>query len=481
MRSYRHLRLYRFVPRSLLHPASVYIGISMILGIGCLVLGYAEFLRNAEAFAGISYGDIVFYIGLAFSVYGLVLLLLFFADLETFRHIVRHVNASREAALGDDFNVAVEKRQSLSQAKSKNTEDMLKLIEGLVVELQNQHKTSEMKLAMIIAHIPYAILVVNTRALVSYANACAYALLGDEYVRVGTSVFAALSRSEYDTILVQARDSGGTCGGEIKTVFGVKHKVQMTILPEQCGAMLLFEQQHAADAGVGNDGYYDLSLLSSPRVVGELGADLPLSDTPFAVVDTETTGLNVLSDKVISFACVKMQGREVFPYLHADILINPQSPIPESSRKIHHISDRMVENQKNFADSWDSIVSHLHQHVVVGHNIAFDIAFLHRQARESGIIWRPQFYLDTCLLAGALNPDLRTLELDDIATYYHINVLGRHTALGDALVTTSLLRALLTEMGEHGIETLGEAVSLQMQMRDMLALQKRENWLTWQI
>ena len=74
---------------------------------------------------------------------------------------------------------------------------------------------------------------------------------------------------------------------------------------------------------------------------------LPL-DRPLVVFDTETTGTNPRSDRIVEIACVKIHPdgrRETWVKR-----INPGMPIPAGSTAIHGIRDADVEGLPRFAD-----------------------------------------------------------------------------------------------------------------------------------
>jgi len=95
--------------------------------------------------------------------------------------------------------------------------------------------------------------------------------------------------------------------------------------------------------------------------------------------------------------------------------------------------------------------------VLVGHNVSFDMSFLRFKEAQSGVhLANP--VLDTLLLDAALHPDHERHSLEAIAARLGVGVVGRHTALGDALMTGEVFVRLLTLLQQRGIETLGEAL-----------------------
>ena len=65
--------------------------------------------------------------------------------------------------------------------------------------------------------------------------------------------------------------------------------------------------------------------------------------------------------------------------------------------------------------------------------------------------------LDTLLLSAVVHPNQESHRLEAIAERFGITVLGRHTALGDAVVTAEVLLKLIPLLKDMGIVTLAQA------------------------
>ncbi len=329
------------------------------------------------------------------------------------------------------------------------------------------------RLAAVLSAIEDGFLVITPAGLVSVANAAARGALGAEPIAVGTSVFAALERESLTAALEQARDAERPVPATLRLVDGSEIEARVTQLGPPGGAVLSFSASAVEHRGSVD---YDLGLHDEPPPPAAIADATRMDALPVVILDTETTGLDVTKDRIVSVGAVRMHGRIAYPHVTMDRLVDPGTPIPAPSTAVHGITDAMVAGAPGFADLHGDLVGFLEGCVLVGHNIGFDRALLSAECARSGLSWPEPPTLDTGHVAAALFPDMTDLSLDAIAERVGVETRGRHTALGDCLVTAELFARLIALMADRGAGTFGDAQSLARTPKRMIAKQRAAGW-----
>ncbi|MEH2505762.1 CBS domain-containing protein [Bradyrhizobium sp. AZCC 1578] len=205
---------------------------------------------------------------------------------------------------------------------------------------------------------------------------------------------------------------------------------------------------------------------------------VPLLSLDAVVIDVETTGLDPRKARVIELAGVRLTAGKLVADGSFRQLVRPAGEtIPAETTRIHGIDDAMVAGSPRFSEVWPRFDASIGRAVVVGHMIGFDLAMLKRECELAGLPWSRPRTLDTRLLAEIAAPELAGYELEKLAAWLGIDMVDRHSALGDAITTARIFLALVPKLREHGIRTVAEAERACRALTAVLDDQVRSGWI----
>jgi DNA polymerase-3 subunit epsilon/ATP-dependent DNA helicase DinG len=178
--------------------------------------------------------------------------------------------------------------------------------------------------------------------------------------------------------------------------------------------------------------------------------------TTYVAVDVETTGLNPDYDAIIEVGAVVFDRDGILEEF--DSLVYPGRDIPAEITALTGITDEMVAHAPDLGSLRSSLRRLVGDHVVVGHNVAFDLAFL-----RAAYVGQNNQRVDTVTLASIMLPRLGRYSLGRVAAHLSLPVpdVGKdagHRALGDARRTAQLFLALLSSAEAMSLSRLNEIV-----------------------
>lgn len=155
----------------------------------------------------------------------------------------------------------------------------------------------------------------------------------------------------------------------------------------------------------------------------------------YVALDLETTGTDPQRDTIIEIGAVKFRGDQVLEEFQT--LIDPGRPVPPEITHLTGITDQDLVGAPRLAEVRDRLERFVGNHLVVGHGIEFDLAFLHRLG-----LLRGNRFMDTFKLATILAPDAQRYSLQSLAQFLGFPPPVSHRALDDARTAHRLLLAL---------------------------------------
>lgn len=202
--------------------------------------------------------------------------------------------------------------------------------------------------------------------------------------------------------------------------------------------------------------YYDFDLFKWSERSHELD-DRVLSELTYTIFDTETTGLNPSEgDEIIQIGATRILNGKLLRQESFEQLIDPRRKLNPESIPIHGIQPEMLRGQPTIDKVLPAFHAFAQDTVLIAHNAAFDMRFLQIKEKSLGLVF-DQPVLDTLLLSQVLHPNQESHRLDAIAERLNLHIVGRHTALGDAIVTAEIFIKMIPLLAEKGIRTLREA------------------------
>jgi len=184
------------------------------------------------------------------------------------------------------------------------------------------------------------------------------------------------------------------------------------------------------------------------RSLEDLGR--PIRDTPFCVIDVETTGGSAAQGAITEIGAVRVRGGACEGTFST--LVDPGMPIPAEITALTGIRADMVADAPPFRALVDDLTAFVGDAVIVGHNIRYDLSFLAAEFERSGRSRLANRSVCTLALARRLIRDeVPNCKLGTLATCLRLDHRPSHRALDDALATTDLFMALLERAGTFGV------------------------------
>jgi DNA polymerase III subunit epsilon len=185
------------------------------------------------------------------------------------------------------------------------------------------------------------------------------------------------------------------------------------------------------------------------------------------IFDTETTGLDNTSDRIIEIGAVELVNRfSTGRTFH--VFVNPQGKaIHPDAQRVHGISMADLADKPPFPDIADQFAQFIEGAKLIAHNASFDIGFMNAEFARINLppITTDQV-IDTLQLARRKHP-MGPNSLDALCKRYGIDNSRRtlHGALLDAQLLAEVYLELCggrqAALGLAGVENTGETKSAQ--------------------
>lgn len=176
---------------------------------------------------------------------------------------------------------------------------------------------------------------------------------------------------------------------------------------------------------------------------------------PLAAFDTETTGVDVESDRIVSAAIVVQDAAGSRPRV-SRWLVNPGVPVPAGATEVHGLTDEHLQRNGRWpAPVMEEIARLLGEQAAAGRplvvmNAPFDLTLLDRELRRHRASALGRFMESSSLCV--LDPRVLDKHLDryrkgrrtltDLCAHYEVELEGAHDAAADAQASLDVVRAV---------------------------------------
>jgi DNA polymerase-3 subunit epsilon len=191
----------------------------------------------------------------------------------------------------------------------------------------------------------------------------------------------------------------------------------------------------------------------------------------YVVVDVETTGLDLVNDRLIAIGACVVEGGRVTRSESFEIVLRQSQVSSKDNILIHGIGGEAQREGVEPVEALLRFLVFLGKSPLVAFHVTFDQTMIKKAMREYLGFEFKHPWLDLAYVMPGLLPEYarRYRALDEWSGHFRISNFARHSALADALATAQLLLcALPLAQGRHSAS-----------YRDLQALEKAQRWVSW--
>ncbi len=161
-------------------------------------------------------------------------------------------------------------------------------------------------------------------------------------------------------------------------------------------------------------------------------------DKDLIVFDIESTGADVVKDRIMQIALIKYPADGGEP-IEKNLLINPQYPIKPDALAVHGITVEMVRNKPTFAETAEELLAFIGDADLGGYNLKrFDIPMLTEEFGRAGYDFSMtnRKVIDAMQVFYKMEP--RTLKAA-LKFYCNKELIAAHDAMADTKATAEVI------------------------------------------
>jgi DNA polymerase III subunit epsilon len=199
--------------------------------------------------------------------------------------------------------------------------------------------------------------------------------------------------------------------------------------------------------------------------------DDPFDASRYVVVDVETTGLDLVRDRLIAIGACAVENGQVVLADSFEIVLRQERVSGKDNILIHGIGGEAQREGLEPVEALLSFLDYLGKSPLVAFHVTFDQTMIKKALKAYLGFEFKHPWLDLAYVMPGLLPEYarRYRALDDWSGHFQISNFARHSALADALATAQLfLCALPLAESKHSAN-----------YNQLQHLEKAQRWVNW--
>ncbi len=186
--------------------------------------------------------------------------------------------------------------------------------------------------------------------------------------------------------------------------------------------------------------------------------DGDLSEQTYVSLDTETTGIDFVKDRIIEIGLVRWQRNKKRERFHS--LLKVDVPISQHSFSVHGITNSALKGAPRFHEIASQVEDFLKDSIIIGFNyLSLDFSMLNKEFRLAGRhpVYNP--FIDVqCVSRTVFEGVPGNIGLARLARKLNIEVGTSHRALPDALLTMKIWLKIMDRLQGLGIKNIRDFI-----------------------
>lgn len=186
--------------------------------------------------------------------------------------------------------------------------------------------------------------------------------------------------------------------------------------------------------------------------------ETPLKETKFIIFDTETTGIDIKKDRILSIGAISSINNTISVSDSFELYLE-QAIFSSETVKIHGLLKNGNLKKVSELEAIKQFLKYIETSVLVGHHIGFDIGIINQMLLRHNLGKLQNKRLDTGTLFRkskheVYKENLKHYSLDDLCEELKVQKIDRHTASGDALITAIVFLKIIARLNKKNKLTL---------------------------